>query len=192
VESYTTDSKASFPSNINNITSDITYYGVAIDGDVSAPLTNSSVVPIMNTDDCFRHFLLNTTNQQQLSAYLDQTADHILQPFPVGLSSDVGLFVANPAYAGDANFAGAFSQTAYHGTVVWSWQLAMMGAGLSRQLGRCTSDSPPGTLSRPLPLLQTHHPQIMKNNTTNPHTQTSAPTRPCTIRSSQLTTAYGI
>jgi hypothetical protein len=151
VESYTTDSKASFPSNTNNITSDITYYGVAIDGDVSAPLTNSSVVPIMNTDDCFRHFLLNTTNQQQLSAYLDQTADHILQPSPVGLSSDVGLFVANPAYAGDANFAGAFSQTAYHGTVVWSWQLAMMGAGLSRQLGRCTSDSPPGTFSDPLP-----------------------------------------
>jgi hypothetical protein len=186
VESYTTDSKASFPSDTNNITSDITYYGVAIDGDVSAPLTNSSVVPIMNTDDCFRHFLLNTTNQQQLSAYLNQTADHILQPFPVGLSSDVGLFVANPAYAGDANFAGSFSQTAYHGTVVWSWQLAMMGAGLSRQLGRCTSDSPPGTFSHP-PFPSLRNPTTRKSCKTTPltpHTQTSAPTRACTIRSS--------
>jgi hypothetical protein len=55
----------------------------------------------MNTDDCFRLFLVNGTNQTQLSSFLSQAADHILQPFPVGLSTAVGLLVANPAYGGD-------------------------------------------------------------------------------------------
>ena len=126
------------PSNTDSIDSDITYYGLALDGSVGGP-----IVPVMNTDDCFRHFFLNTTNQTQLSAYLDQTADHILKPFPVGLASDVGLFVANPAYSGDNGLSGSLSSDDYHGTVVWSWQLAMMGAGLSRQLGRCSSNDTP-------------------------------------------------
>jgi hypothetical protein len=33
--------------------------------------------------------------------------------------------------------------SAYHGTVVWSWPLAMMGRGLELQLSRCNSSSPP-------------------------------------------------
>lgn len=97
----------------------------------------------MNTDDCFRHFLLNTTNQDQLSSFLSQTADHVLQPFPVGLSTSVGLLIANPAYGGDPVYAANWTNNAYHGTVVWSWQLAMMGAGLERQLGRCNSSMVP-------------------------------------------------
>ncbi|KAI0475352.1 carbohydrate-binding module family 52 protein [Xylariaceae sp. FL0804] len=71
--------------------------------------------------------VVNPRNQTQLSAFLSQVADNILRPFPLGLSTSVGLVIANPAYAGDS----------YHGTVVWSWQLAMMAAGLERQLGRC-------------------------------------------------------
>ncbi|KAF2628120.1 glycogen debranching enzyme [Macroventuria anomochaeta] len=144
VESYVADGSLSVPTNTDNITGDMTYYGVALDGNVPPPSNASSpVVPVMNTDDCFRHFFLNTTNQAQLSAFLNQTADHILNPFPVGLASDVGLFVANPAYAGNASFAANFSRGAYHGTVVWGWQLAMMGAGLGRQLGRCSSSNVP-------------------------------------------------
>lgn len=131
-------SNLSIPANSDTIDSDITYYGLALDGYVGDP-----AVPVMNTDDCFRHFFLNTTNNTQLSAYLSQTADHILKPFPVGLSSEIGLFVANPAYSTNATFAASFSTADYHGTVVWSWQLAMMGAGLSRQLGRCTSSDVP-------------------------------------------------
>lgn len=148
VSSYVSGANLSVPSNTDSITNSITYYGVALDGNVSPPSNASgAVVPIMNTDDCFRHFFLNTTNQVQLSAFLSQTADHILKPFPVGLASDVGLFVANPAYAGNAAFAANFSRGDYHGTVVWGWQLAMMGAGLGRQLGRCSSNSVPGTHS---------------------------------------------
>ncbi|UPX12893.1 uncharacterized protein EKO05_0003426 [Ascochyta rabiei] len=97
----------------------------------------------MNTDDCFRHFFLNTTEQTQLSAFLNQTADHILKPFPVGLASDVGLFVANSAYTGNATFAANFSRGDYHDTVVWGWQLAMMGSGLGRQLRWCASGDVP-------------------------------------------------
>lgn len=81
------------PSNAANITSDVTFYGLALDGN-----NNISTVRVMNTDDCFRLFMLNTTNQTQLSSFLSQTSDHILQPFPVGLSTSVGLLVANPAY----------------------------------------------------------------------------------------------
>lgn len=145
IESYVTDSNLSIPTNAGNITGKVVYYGVALNGTVAPPNnTSSAVMPIMNTDDCFRHFFLNTTNQQQLSTFLNQTADHILNPFPVGLASDVGLFVANPAYSGNASFAANFTRGDYHGTVVWGWQLAMMGAGLGRQLGRCESESVPG------------------------------------------------
>ncbi|KAF2249270.1 hypothetical protein BU26DRAFT_315596 [Trematosphaeria pertusa] len=133
---YVSQSSFAGPSNGDDITEDVTFYGLALG-------SNGDVVRVMNTDDCFRHFLLNTTNQTQLSAYLGQTADNILRTFPAGLSSDVGLFVANPAYGGDASIASNFKNSDYHGTVVWSWQLAMMAAGLARQLDRCrTGDQP--------------------------------------------------
>ncbi|KAI1535309.1 hypothetical protein PtrCC142_003416 [Pyrenophora tritici-repentis] len=138
VQDYVSSANLGVPSHIDKIAGDVSYYGVALNGTLNTP-----IVPVMNTDDCFRHFLLNTTNETQLTAYLSQTADHILQPFPVGLLSDIGLFVANPAYSGNSSLAGNFSQADYHGTVVWSWQLAMMGAGLARQLDRCNSDHIP-------------------------------------------------
>lgn len=124
----------SVPSNADTISSDIKYYGISVDD-------NGSPVPVMHTDDCFRHFLLNTTNQTQLSFSLDQTADQILRPFPVGLFTGAGLVVANPAFSGNSRFTNDFSKAGYHGTVIWSWQLAMMGAGLSRQLGRCADSN---------------------------------------------------
>lgn len=124
--------------NISAITSDVTYYGLALESPVS------SIVPVLNTDDCFRHFFLNTTNQTQLSDFISQTADHVLSPFPVGLANDVGLFVANPVYSGNEAIEANFTHTDYHGTVVWSWQLAMSAAGLGRQLGRCVGDDVPG------------------------------------------------
>jgi hypothetical protein len=140
VQSYVSSAGLSVPANIDSITGDIKFYGLAVDGSINS----GNAIAVMNTDDSFRHFFLNTTNQTQLSAFLEQTADHILAPFPVGLSTDVGLVVANPAYANDAGYANGFSQRDYHGTVIWSFQLAMMGAGLSKQLGRCGSDDKPG------------------------------------------------
>jgi glycogen debranching enzyme len=138
VTNYTASAGYGFPSLADNITSDVTYHGLALDGNNDQPL-----VKVMNTDDCFRHFLLNTTNQTQLTSFVNQTANNILQPFPVGLSTPVGLLVANPAYGGDAIYAANWTNNAYHGTVVWSWPMSMMAAGLQRQLGRCLDGDKP-------------------------------------------------
>jgi hypothetical protein len=116
VESYTESTGFGFPSHADNITSDVVYHGLALDGNNDQPL-----VKVMNTDDCFRTFLLNTTNQTQLTAFLDQTATNILQPYPVGLSTPVGAIVANPAYGGDPVYAANFSNNAYHGVSTISY-----------------------------------------------------------------------
>lgn len=103
VKTYVSESNFSGPSNVNNITGDVTFFSLSLEGN-----NNLSTIQVMNTDDCFRHFLLNTTNQTQLSAFLSQTANNILQPFPTGLSTDVGLVVANPAYGGNPVYETAF------------------------------------------------------------------------------------
>ncbi|KAH8170089.1 carbohydrate binding domain-containing protein [Sarocladium implicatum] len=138
VNDYVKSNDFPFPSRSKTIESDVTFHSLALDGN-----NKQTQVRVMNTDDCFRHFLLNTTNQDDLTAFISQTADNILAPYPVGLSTDVGLLVANPAYGDNDVYSANFSNSAYHGTVVWSWQLAMMAAGLERQLGRCDGDSAP-------------------------------------------------
>jgi hypothetical protein len=95
----------------------------------------------MNSDDSFRHFLLNTTHQTQLTTFLNSTANNIRRTFPAGLMTDVSMVVANPAFGVGPGYFSNFTTSAYHGTVVWSWQLAMMGKGLELQLARCRSSS---------------------------------------------------
>lgn len=110
VEAYTEAAGFGFPSHADEIDSDIVYHGLALDGNNDQP-----IVKVMNTDDCFRTFLLNTTNQTQLTAFINQTANNILRPYPVGLSTPVGAIVANPAYGGDPIYAANFTNNAYHG-----------------------------------------------------------------------------
>lgn len=138
VDDYVSSNDFAFPPKSENINSSVQFYGVALEGG-----NDQDVVRVMNTDDCFRHFLLNTTNEAQLTSFVSQTADHILEPYPVGLTTDVGLLVANPAYGGDPIYSANFSNSAYHGTVVWSWQLSMMAKGLERQLERCADGNGP-------------------------------------------------
>lgn len=123
-----------FPGKVDtsDLESPVVFHGLALNGKGDQP-----IVKVMNTDDCFRLFFLNSTNQAQLSSFLSQVADNILRPFPLGLSTPVGLVVANPAYGDGTVDVKKFTESAYHGTVVWSWQLAMMAAGLERQLDRC-------------------------------------------------------
>jgi hypothetical protein len=66
---------------------------------------------------------------------LRQISKTLMRPFPAGLLTDVGMVVANPVYA-TAAIQAEFTNNAYHGTVIWSWQQAVMAAGLQRQLGR--------------------------------------------------------
>lgn len=120
-------------STISN-TSNTTFYSISLNG-----YDDLASVDVLHTDTCFRLFLLNSTNQAQLTSFLSNVASSILRPFPAGLSTPVGLVVANPALGAEAVLTRNFTNAAYHGTVVWSWPLAMMAKGLELQLARCSA-----------------------------------------------------
>jgi hypothetical protein len=92
-------------------------------------------IAIVNSDEGFR-LLLTEPAPKELGTYVEA----LMRPFPAGLVTDVGLLVANPAFVGP-ELRREFSRSAYHGTVVWSWQQALMIAGLDRQLRRSDLDS---------------------------------------------------
>ena len=73
-------------------------------------------------------------------AALDRNVAAMMRPFPAGLMTPIGLLVANPVY-GTPEDKARFPRGAYHGLVVWSWQQALLAAGLDRQLAR--RDLPP-------------------------------------------------
>jgi hypothetical protein len=98
-------------------------------------------VPVMHTDAGFV-LLFN----KPPVPYLDRVAGQLRRPFPAGLRTPVGMVVASPAYSGDQRLHDLFSRSRYHGTVVWSWQQALLAAGLARQLGR--EDLPAATRQR--------------------------------------------
>ena len=122
----------------STLDSDIVFHALSLNGN-----NNQSQVQVMNSDDCFRHFLVNSTNQTQLTSFINSTANNVRRPFPAGLMTDVGMLVANPAYGTSPVYVANWTTLAYHGTVVWSWQLAMMAKGLELQLSRCTSSAKP-------------------------------------------------
>ncbi|WP_242187335.1 hypothetical protein [Sphingomonas sp. CARO-RG-8B-R24-01] len=101
---------------------------------------DGSPVPIVNSDEGFALLF-----GQPSPADLDTFVGAITRPFPAGLMTDVGLVVANAAFA-DAATQARFTAGAYHGAVVWSWQQALLAAGLERQLMR--ADLPAATRAR--------------------------------------------
>ena len=64
----------------------------------------------------------------------------IMRPFPAGLMTDVGMLVANPAFAPERQWP-VFDRQHYHGSVVWPWQQALLMAGITKQLARDDLDS---------------------------------------------------
>lgn len=119
----------------------VTFYAVALQGN-----NQLEKVEVMNTDDCFRLFLINDTNPIQAAKFIDQAANNVRRRFPAGLMTDVSMVVANPAYGLEEVYAANWTTNAYHGPVVWSWQLAMMAKGFELQLSRCLE-----TLHEPCP-----------------------------------------
>jgi hypothetical protein len=97
-------------------------------------------VPVMHSDDGFALLLDKPAPDR-----LERAVATLTRPFPAGLATPVGMLVANPAFAGP-ELQARFTNGAYHGTVVWSWQQAMMVAGLDRQLAR--ADLPVGLRTR--------------------------------------------
>lgn len=88
-------------------------------------------IPIMHSDDSF---VLQFTDPPP--EVLEEAAGRVLRPFPAGLQTPVGILVANPAFCPDPALRGLFTAGHYHGTVIWSWQQAMLAAGVERQLAR--------------------------------------------------------
>ena len=124
----------SFPSSGN-----VTSYAIALNGYNSLASVNAQ-----HSDTSFRLFFVNSTNNIQLTTLLNATANSLNRPFPAGLLTPVGMVVANPALSGQDVLTANFTNAAYHGTVVWSWTLAMMAKGLERQIARCNSSTSTG------------------------------------------------
>jgi hypothetical protein len=97
-------------------------------------------VPILHSDEGF-DLLFGRPDAHSL----DLEVGAMMRPFPAGLMTDVGLLVADPVFASPAKQA-VFTRGDYHGEVVWSWQQAVLAAGLQRQLRR--TDLPPGVRVR--------------------------------------------
>ncbi len=125
---------------------DITEYAAALELPANAALRsvgNSAVrfhalalaadgapIPVLHSDEGF-DFLFGTPSAADLA--LAVTA--MSRPFPAGLFTPVGVVVANPVFAAPT-IQKELSRSAYHGTVIWSWQQAVLAAGLERQLRR--------------------------------------------------------
>lgn len=102
---------------------DFAFHALALDAD-------GKPIPVQHSDDGF-DLLFGAPDAERLS-----TAIAVLErPFPAGLMSPVGMFVANAAFADDVTRP-LFGPGHYHGAVVWSWQQAMWAVGLRRQIGR--------------------------------------------------------
>jgi hypothetical protein len=91
---------------------------------------DGSPVPVQNSDEGFALLFGHPTADQ-----LDLAAQTITRPFPAGLRTGAGMLVANPVFAAPETQA-KFGPSAYHGTVIWSWQQALAAAGFARQLAR--------------------------------------------------------
>ncbi len=87
-------------------------------------------VRVLNSDEGFGLLFLDAPAED-----VARVADTLTRPFPAGLLTGVGLTVANAAYAPDA-VEPIFDRGRYHGAVIWSWQQALLAAGIERQLKR--------------------------------------------------------
>jgi glycogen debranching enzyme len=112
---------------VGNLGSEVSFHALALD-DEGRP------IPILHSDEGFRLLLTDPSPGEITKRILP-----VLRPFPVGLMTDAGMLVANPALA-SAALKRDFTRYAYHGTVVWSWQQALFAAGIERQLRRDLPD----------------------------------------------------
>jgi hypothetical protein len=102
---------------------DVRFRAVALDA-------HGHAIPIVNSDEGFALLFLDGD-----PAETARVAESLTRPFPAGLLTEVGLVVADPAYASD-EIEPKFDRNRYHGTVIWSWQQEVLAAGIERQLTR--------------------------------------------------------
>lgn len=107
--------------------SGLTYYALSLD-------EKGKQIPVMNSDSCFR-LMTGEPSPAEISDILKT----VTLPYPLGLMSDVGMFVSNPIYTQDRDLWKKMDRNGYHGTVVWSWPNALMEKGLMKQIQRFSS-----------------------------------------------------
>ncbi|KAF8586613.1 hypothetical protein K439DRAFT_1386873 [Ramaria rubella] len=107
----------------------LTFYALSLHDD-------GSPVDVMHSDLGFS--LLFASN---VPGTLLQRVVELLQPYPKGLLTNIGMLAANPALSSNRTQIDVLNREAYHGTVVWSFQQALMAAGLARQLKFCDNST---------------------------------------------------
>ncbi|TFK45034.1 hypothetical protein BDQ12DRAFT_731010 [Crucibulum laeve] len=113
----------------NGTTGNVSFYALSL-------MDDGSPVEVLNSDLGFN--LLYGFNVS--AVFLERVVDALV-PYPRGLLTNVGMLVANPAYDSNRTNVHVLDRTAYHGTVVRSFQQGLMAGGLARQLGLCSSNS---------------------------------------------------
>lgn len=92
--------------------------------------TKGEPVRIMHSDDS-----LMMTFGTPSETHLKTVSQRVDTEFPYGLTTPVGILVANPVFASPA-LKKLFGTDKYHGTVSWAMQEDLLFYGLSRQIAR--------------------------------------------------------
>lgn len=107
-----------------NLKDGLEFYALSLDND-------GKPVEVMNSDGGFRLFNGNPESKE-----IDRILKTIELPYPLGLAEKGGLLTASPVFASDKSLRKTLDRNAYHGTLVWSWQMALMEKGLEKQIKR--------------------------------------------------------
>ncbi|MBF0545755.1 MAG: hypothetical protein HQM08_15030 [Candidatus Riflebacteria bacterium] len=102
----------------------LTFYALSL-------MENGSPVKVINSDFGFRLFL-GDPSEEEIRSFLNL----IKIPFPLGLKTSAGILVSNPLFSGSDELINQMNRNGYHGTVIWSWQQAMIQKGLMKQIKR--------------------------------------------------------
>ncbi len=84
-------------------------------------------IPVMSSDGVLE-LLLGEPSAARRAELLDT----LMRPFPLGLSTEVGLVIANPALSDRPKDYSLFNRQAYHGVQIWGWQETALLEGLER------------------------------------------------------------
>jgi hypothetical protein len=113
-----------------------------VEFDALALDSSGAPIPVIHSDPGFSYLFGHPSALE-----MERSLSAIMRPFPAGLMTDVGMLVANPVFA-DQRTQSALNRNAYHGTVVWAWQEAVLIAGIDRQLARHDLPAPLMSLLR--------------------------------------------
>lgn len=100
----------------------VSFSAVALDGE-------HRPVPVLSSDGAFDLFYGTPSRDEVLSH-----VKTMFQPYPLGLSTPVGIVAANAAFSHRPGDLATFAREKYHGAVVWGWQQEMLREGLEKQL----------------------------------------------------------